>query len=174
MTDSLFANPIDPNWQPRTAVISECGLYRYELVRIWNPHKPRLYFVMLNPSTADTLLDDPTIKKCVGFAGFNGYGSIAVYNLFAYRSTEPIELVRNWGRVDIEGPLNGDYIRAIPRGEVVVCAWGSFVEQHPRFFTRPTVVKSLLKGCTLKCVRITKTQPWHPLYVPYGELVDLP
>lgn len=170
---SLFPNPIDPTWPTASAVISKCGLYRYELVRIWDSTLPRLYWVMLNPSTADAVKSDPTMLKCIGFAKHNGYGSICIMNLFAYRATEPKELCSKQGFVNVEGPENEAYLRSIPRGEVVVCAWGSFVEAQPRFFTRPNVVKGLLKGCILKCVRITKTQPWHPLYVPYGALVDL-
>jgi len=168
----LFPNPIDPAWPTSSAVISKCGLYRYELVRSWNPSLPRLYWVMLNPSKADALKDDPTVRKCIGFAKHNGYGSICIMNLSAYRATDPKELIDRQGFVDVVGPKNYEYLKAIPRGEVVVCGWGSFIEAQPRLFHWGHLVRGLLEGCVLKCVRITKAQPWHPLYVPYGPLVD--
>jgi hypothetical protein len=74
------------------AVISDCGRYRYQLWRIWDASKPNVLFVMHNPSTADGLKDDPTIRRCIGFARSWGYGGIYVGNLFPYRATDPDEL----------------------------------------------------------------------------------
>lgn len=76
----------------KSAVISECGKYRYELHRTWDESRPKVLFVMLNPSTADAELDDPTIRRCIGFAKTWGYGGIMVGNMFAYRATDPNEL----------------------------------------------------------------------------------
>ena len=77
------------------AVISDCKRYRYRLWRIWNGSQSRLVFVMLNPSTADGEQDDPTIRKCVGFAERLGYGGIEVVNLFAWRATDPRRATRD-------------------------------------------------------------------------------
>ena len=74
------------------AVVSDDGLYRYILTRTWDRSLPALVFCMLNPSTADATVDDPTIRKCIGFAQRLGYGGIIVVNLFAYRATKPREL----------------------------------------------------------------------------------
>src|SRR3546814_16904510 len=65
-----------------------------DLWRIWDDTKPQCMFIMLNPSTADADLDDPTIRRCIGFAKSWGYGGLQVCNLFAYRSTEPRELLK--------------------------------------------------------------------------------
>ena len=70
------------------AGISECGCYRYWLTRTWNPRRATLCWVLLNPSTADADRDDPTIRRCQGFARSWGYGGIVVVNLFAYRATD--------------------------------------------------------------------------------------
>jgi hypothetical protein len=74
----------------REAEISEDGKYRYALMRMWDD-KPLMMFCMLNPSTADATKDDPTIRRCIGFAKDRGYGGIYVVNLMAYRATDPAE-----------------------------------------------------------------------------------
>ncbi len=66
--------------------------YRYSLAREWNSNAPRIGFVMLNPSTADATSNDPTIRRCINFARFWGYGAIEVVNLFAYRASHPAQL----------------------------------------------------------------------------------
>lgn len=74
------------------AILSDCGKYRYQLWRTWDESKPKVLFIMLNPSTADASADDPTIRRCIGFAKAWGYGGIMVGNLFALRATDPQEL----------------------------------------------------------------------------------
>ena len=59
-----------------SATISKDGLYRYSLERVWDPSKPTALFICLNPSTADAEIDDPTVRKMVGFAKRFGYGRI--------------------------------------------------------------------------------------------------
>src|SRR5689334_16488446 len=75
----------------KAASISECGRYRYSLHRWWGAGE-RLYFVMLNPSTADAEVDDPTIRRCMGFARTLGFDGIGVVNLYAFRATKPADL----------------------------------------------------------------------------------
>lgn len=74
------------------AIISECGKYRYQLWRIWDNTKSLCMWVMHNPSTADANEDDPTIRRCIGFAKSWGYGGIYVGNIFAYRATNPKDM----------------------------------------------------------------------------------
>ena len=76
----------------RSAVISECRLYRYRLDRVWDTGEAQVLFVMLNPSTADATVDDRTICRCMEFARAWGYGGLVVGNLFAYRATNPQQL----------------------------------------------------------------------------------
>src|SRR5215510_5582686 len=93
----------------RDAVLSDCGRYRYMLRRTWDHSKPRVLFVMLNPSTADAEIDDATIRSCIRLAKGAGYGSFEVVNLYALRATDPAELQR---ADDPVGPKNNDIIEA--------------------------------------------------------------
>jgi hypothetical protein len=155
-----------------TAIISECGKYRYQLGRRWTLIDRPLYFVMLNPSTADASVDDPTIRKCIGFAKANNFGAIEVFNLFAWRATNPKELVEKRGFADVVGPENDSYLAGIPSWATVVCAWGSFINSQPSLHYRGREVKRMLTGRKLMCVKRTEDRPWHPLYVKYGPLED--
>ncbi len=106
----------------KEAVISNCGNYRYSLTRIWDDSKPKIMFVMLNPSTADADNDDRTISKCIRYASNWGYGGLFVCNLFAYRSADPYELLNV---NDPFGENNMMHIKQlIDKVSIVVCAWG--------------------------------------------------
>lgn len=84
----------------QSADFSACGTYRYALRKIWLPAAPQVLFIGLNPSTADEKSDDPTIRRCLGFARSWGYGGLIVANLFAYRTTAPQLCVRPTIRLD--------------------------------------------------------------------------
>ncbi|AEH39508.1 DUF1643 domain-containing protein [Halopiger xanaduensis] len=146
----------------RDAVLSDCGEYRYRLSRTWNASKPTVAFVMLNPSTADDVDDDPTIRRCRGFAEDWGYGSIVVANLFAMRSSEPEAL---HDHPDPVGPENDDHLRAVcEEAEQVVAAWGA----KGSFKDRALEVAALLED-ELYALETTKAgHPSHPLYLPSG------
>ena len=108
----------------KSALISQCGKYRYHLQRVWDKELPRVCYIMLNPSTADAEKDDATIRRCIGFAKSWGYGGIDVVNLYAYRATQPSEL---WKVVDPVGPDNDIWLRrmcAKLEVSLVVAAWG--------------------------------------------------
>lgn len=163
----------------KEAVISDCGKYRYTLYREWAEDPifdgvRVLNFVMLNPSTADGLQDDPTVRKCIGFAKFNNFNAIRVVNLFAYRSTDPkglfTEYLSDWG--DPVGPQNDSYVRELPSEETVVAAWGStFANQS---WVQQRVRKTIeLLNRKLYCLRKTKEgHPGHPVMMGYGPLVE--
>lgn len=165
-TDTLFPLP------GSTARFSEDGVYRYELSRRW-AKGPMAAFVMLNPSTADAMKLDPTIRRCRRFAMEWGMGGLYVANLFALRSTDPRALKAVGDPV---GPENDDAIHdAAVRSRVVVCAWGA----HPMARKRAEDVLEVLRslpGERLRCLGTTKGgHPRHPLYVssatqlvPYG------
>lgn len=110
----------------RAAVISACGAYRYSLTRKWSD-APLLSFVMLNPSTADAKEDDPTIRRCIGFARREGAGGLIVANLYALRSPSPEAL---WSARNPIGPENlqtlaGLAAQAVDQSFPIVCAWGA-------------------------------------------------
>lgn len=150
--------------QSSGASMSNDRRYRYELWRLWNHDLPPLVWLMLNPSTADWSLDDPTIRKCKGFARRMGAGGIAVINLFAYRATDKRELLRT---PDPVGAGNDEVIERVVRdADAVVCGWGQAF--HPIVRRRVEHVAEVI-GCEKwRCFRITKDgQPSHPLYLPY-------
>jgi hypothetical protein len=145
------------------AVISDCGRYRYSLMRRWAEGHP-LRFVMLNPSTADATLDDPTIRRCMGFARREGFAALIVLNLYAYRATDPKALLTCADRV---GPLNDGILKAhlfsaSCGATPVVAAWG--VNAKP---DRVTAVLRSRPNVDWRCLGTTKDgHPRHPLYVP--------
>ena len=139
----------------RHAVVSSCGQYRYSLERHWTAAEPAV-FVMLNPSTADGTHDDPTIRRCIGFARSWGFGGLRVLNLFAYRSTNPRNLVLV---EDPVGPANDAYLREAARGGELICAWGAYPAPE-----RVEFLRSL--GARLSAISLTKAgSPAHPLYL---------
>lgn len=109
----------------RDAGISDCGRYRYWLTRGWS-HGPMGVWIMLNPSTADAMQDDPPIRRCIRFSKAWGWGSLAILNLFAYRATNPAELRKV---ADPVGPecdqAMADFVPKLPGVRCVVAAWGA-------------------------------------------------
>jgi hypothetical protein len=140
------------------AVISECGGYRYSLSRRWGSG-PALRVVMLNPSTADATVDDPTIRRCIGFARREGFAALTVLNLYAYRATDPKALLTC---PDPVGPDNNAWLAAHLQGSAsVLAAWGA--NARPERVQR---VLSLVRGVDWRCLGTTKQgHPRHPLYV---------
>lgn len=164
--DSLF-NDIE-----KGAEISECGKYRYRLWRVWDRSKPFVMFLMLNPSTADANVDDPTIRRCIGFAKSWGYGGIVVCNLFAYRATNPKELLNV---CDPVGPENQQHLdECIQESEKVIFAWGNSLIVKKLF--NKLGYLSMVKFKTSKShflVRSKDNTPMHPLYLK-ADLKPIP
>lgn len=149
----------------RYATLSSDGVYRYTLHRIWDHERPELVWVMLNPSTADSFVDDPTMRRCIGFSRGWDYGSLVVVNLFALRATDPTAL-NTFAPNDPIGPLNNDYVLGATADKDVVCAWGASVPQYWRH--RPAGLVELMRqrGARLHHLGLTKShQPRHPLYL---------
>lgn len=143
-----------------SAYVSDCGRYRYTLTRRWG-RGPWATFVMLNPSTADATENDPTIRRCMAFAGAWGMGGLSVVNLYALRSTDPAGL---WRVDDPVGPENDTILRrlaagALHDGRPVVAAWGANARQD-----RVDEVLALPGMDQLQCLGVTKAgAPKHPL-----------
>jgi hypothetical protein len=148
------------------AIYSDCKLYRYLLRREWSHTEPRraVLFIMLNPSTATTEVDDPTVRKCRSYARQWGFNTLLVGNLMAYRTTFP-SLLR--GADDPVGPDNLRHLAEQLRNDVtLVCAWGKV---SPRFAHTENAVIQLIRdsGITPHVLRLNITGgPWHPLYLP--------
>jgi hypothetical protein len=140
------------------ACISRCGTYRYALWRRWAAG-PQVLFVMLNPSTADKERDDPTIRRCIGFAGRWGYGAVAVGNLFAFRTPSPRLLRRAPHPV---GRANDQWLeRLAAQSSRAIAAWGN----DGAFLGRDAQVRELL-GPLYALALTRQGQPRHPLYLP--------
>lgn len=122
----------------------------------------RILFVMLNPSTANATHNDPTLRRCLGFASDWGFGSLELCNLFAYRATEPAILKRVRDPV---GPDNDSYIcTAAKRANAIIVAWGT---RGTLLGRAEQVTKLLARTQSLLCLGVTKDgAPRHPLYVP--------
>jgi hypothetical protein len=136
--------------------------FRYVLWREWDASLPKVVFIMLNPSTADALKDDPTVAKCGRFARRWGFGSLHVLNIFAFRSTDP-DVLPNVA--DPVGPDNDAHIRDTVSGAgLVVAAWGN----HGALRSRSSAVRKLLaeSNVALHYLKMNGTgEPSHPLYL---------
>lgn len=177
------------------AKISACGKYRYRLWREWrlgnstqwdmwteDDGSPALdgagqqigeplscLFVMLNPSTADGDQDDPTIRRCVGFAKALGFDRMGVVNLFAWRATSPKEMLAIGPDRDPVGHENSRHIQdALADAGLIVCAWGS----HGGHLNQDETTLGWLqdgndRDAPIVALGLTKDGfPRHPLYLP--------
>lgn len=143
--------------------------YRYLLTRVLSRVGPHGVYVMLNPSTADETTDDPTIRKCRGFAERWGWGSFSVVNLFAVRATDPQDLHASVRLGSLElayGPENEVVLtRYCPQAGPVVVGWGSHGVRYRAHIER--IVTDILPS-TLQCLGTTRSgHPRHPLMVAY-------
>lgn len=139
--------------------IKEDNRYRFRLFREWTPGGAELAWVMLNPSTADAVTDDPTIRRCVFYSQREGFGRLAVYNLFTLRATNPIALL-----TASDPAHRADELLRELRGREVVCAWGAAKIAD----TRGVAVAHMLRaqGCRLFALGFTRSgAPKHPLYL---------
>lgn len=152
------------------AVYSECERYRYRLWRNWDHEKPRLCMVMLNPSTATELQNDPTVERCQRRAIEYDCGAVEVVNIFAFRSTDPKALYNPL--LNPVGEDNNDCIlEATSLADIVLCAWGT----HGAYRGRGHEVESMLRfydGSKDKLHVLGLNHdgsPKHPLYVGYDK-----
>jgi hypothetical protein len=163
VTPSLF-----PDAARGRAYISEDGLYRYSLTREVAPGAPNgtCTFIMLNPSTADAEHDDPTIRRCIGFACAWGFERLKVVNLYAYRATNPSDL---WLADDPIGPDNDHVLSLVFGGsDLLIAAWGC----HAKLDRVAEILSWPIRPRL--CLGLTKAgQPRHPLYLK-GDLMPRP
>ncbi|MCH2479660.1 MAG: DUF1643 domain-containing protein [Flavobacteriales bacterium] len=143
----------------RHALLSKDKKYRYSLKRIWDNDKPKVLFIMLNPSLADNYQDDPTIRRLIKFAKLYGYGGFYVGNLFSYITPYPSELL------DKDLMFSKKNIHEIKKmtGLIkdVVYGWGNSFEE-------PEWLKQIISNP--KCFGKNKNKtPKHPLYLSYNH-----
>ncbi len=142
---------------------SDDEVYRYGLVRVWQPG-PRALFVMLNPSTATETQNDPTVERCERRARALGFGSFAVGNIFAYRATDP-KVMR--ATVDPVGPGNDAALAGMAvEADRIICAWGT----HGVHQGRGSAVEAVLRGAGFPLYHLGLSKaglPKHPLYIGY-------
>lgn len=147
------------------AIYSPCEKYRYALTRVWDASGGKVSFIMLNPSTATEVQNDPTVERCERRARTLGYGAFRVTNIFAWRDTDP-RLMRK--AADPVGPENDSAIaEACEWADRVVCAWGT----HGEHLDRGPAVEALVRGtgATPYHLGLSKAgHPKHPLYIGYA------
>ena len=151
---------------PSTAVYSDCERYRYLLTRVWDEAGEKALFVMLNPSTATEVQNDPTVERCERRARALGFGGFRVVNIFAWRDTDP-KAMR--AAADPVGPENDDAIRqSCDWADRIIAAWGA----HGEHLARGQRVETLLRetGRRVEHLGLTKAgHPKHPLYIAYTQ-----
>ena len=155
-------------YHERSAIVSDDELYRYLLTR-GTPARDFILWIMLNPSVADDIIDDPTIKKVCGFSERWKFSYLKVVNLFALRSTDPRNLLLH---ANPEGPDNDRHLQEqIRDAHTIICAWGN----HGILRDRDLAVRQMIAdaGKTPSCLKLNKElapgrrAPQHPLYIPY-------
>jgi len=148
------------------ALFSDCERYRYVLTREWDPAGQKALFIMLNPSTADEIKNDPTVERCERRARALGFGAFRVCNIFAYRATDP-KVMR--AEPDPNGPDNDQAIaESCAWADQVICAWGT----HGAHMQRGAAVADLVRqsGVSPYHLGLSKDgHPKHPLYIAYAQ-----
>ena len=148
----------------RTADFSDDRRHRHSLTRRWAGESPMMCaFVGLNPSIADSFVDDPTIRRCIGFAREWGYSGLVMLNIFDLVSTDPKGLRQ---ADDPVSDLNeGAFYEMLPKCDLVICAWGT----HGGYLGQGRSVLEWIEaaGHVPHVLRLTKHgHPSHPLYLP--------
>lgn len=156
-------------FQHSEAEFSACEKYRYRLTRTWQESLPGIAFLMLNPSTADEMYNDPTIERCQRRAVEYGYGKMVIINLFPYRETDSQLLTSIpdlYGDIDTTNQHILDVVRECQQ---TIAGWGS----HPMAMARAREIYQLLAGHGLsnKIFALDVNadgNPKHPLYIAYS------
>ena len=148
-----------------TAVYSDCETYRYALTRVWDPAAGKLTFIMLNPSKATEVQNDPTIERCERRARALGFGGFRAVNIFALRETDPHKMRRH---TTPEGPANAGFItEACDWADMVIAAWGA----HGAHLDQGQRIRDLLAATGREIYSFGQTKaghPRHPLYIAYA------
>lgn len=159
------------------AQFSPCRTWRYRLWRVWDESLPLACFVLMNPSKADEINDDPTVLRCqrrvVKWSNIR-IGGVLVVNVFAWRETDSTKLPGLIAAgTDIVGPENDSTIvAAAQQASIVVCGWGN----PGNLNGRGAAVEQLLRsaGIPLHHLQLNfNGTPAHPLYIGYDAMPQL-
>jgi len=149
-----------------TAVYSDCLSYRYSLTRIWDAAGSKVHFVMLNPSTATEIQNDPTVERCERRARTLGFGAFRVTNIFAWRETDPAKMRKV---ADPVGPKNDEAIsQGCEWADQTICAWGT----NGTHLNRGPTTLELVKAANVPLFHLGLSKqghPKHPLYIAYAQ-----
>ena len=151
---------------PSTAIYSDCERYRYALTRVWDAAGTKVHFVMLNPSTATEVQNDPTVERCERRARALGHGAFRVTNIFAWRDTDPRKMR---AAADPVGPNNDAAILdGLAWADQTICAWGT----HGEHRNRGADVETALRATNAELFHLGLSKaghPKHPLYIAYAQ-----
>ena len=147
-----------------TAQYSDCGRYRYALTRTWDEQAKRVMFVMLNPSKANEITNDPTVERCERRARALGYGAFRVANIFAWRDTDPHQMRK------AKEPVGPDNDAVLLEGadwaDHIIAAWGAHGAHREHGYAMAELLHQT--GRPLFHLGLTKAgHPRHPLYISY-------
>lgn len=143
------------------AVLDHNRQHRFLLWRFWND-APRMFFIGLNPSTANELADDPTVRRLYGFAQNWGYGGLYICNLFSFITPYPKELLTDVRNHKANTPA---IQMALGLSVLTICGWGDGIKLVEQGTERAKAVYELTDAPM--CFGLTESgNPKHPLYLP--------
>jgi len=151
---------------PSTAVYSDCERYRYSLTRVWDNVGTRVHFVMLNPSTATEIQNDPTVERCERRARALGHGAFRVTNIFAWRDTDPKKM--RSAKEPVGEHNDQTILDGVDWANFTICAWGT----HGEHLNRGKTVIDLLEKSNAELFHLGLSKaghPKHPLYIAYTQ-----
>ncbi|MDP2730552.1 MAG: DUF1643 domain-containing protein [Dehalococcoidales bacterium] len=150
----------------RTAIIE--GNYRYELGRVWDEKLPTIGFIMHNPSTANDVKDDPTIRKCIGFARLWGYGGLLAWNLWNRIGANQKDLdYLDWNELQGDKQQASRIFNTVESIPKLICAWGELKNLTDKLRAVEVLHELSSNRHKIYCLGVNKSgQPKHPLYIP--------
>lgn len=153
--------------------------YRYVLWRMWDIHKPYVNFVLLNPSTADEVNNDATIRALQRQAKAKSYGGIVVTNAYAYRATTPDDVKRaRAAGVDVIGMPRNEQALVVwaKNAGCVVAGWGANCDKI--IDGRGRAIMTLMRALDVRVYAFALNKdgsPMPPLYIsPSSGLTEVP
>lgn len=152
----------------RSAIFSPCRKWRYHLQHVWDANHANLIWLLLNPSTADEVQNDPTVERCERRARMWGFGGVEVYNIFAYRATDPANMKAQRDPVGVDNDKWMMKFAEKSRQTTAIIGWG----EHGKHLGRGQFVLDLLReqGAALHALKINASgHPKHPLYIGYKQ-----